>query len=110
MTTTIFDIEKFDYDMNFTMWKFKIHVSLVQNGLEKATLGESNMPDSMSEDKKDELILKTLLIIQLFLSNEVLQEIIIEDIVAGLWSKLESLYMIKTLTNKLCHLTWYYLF
>ena len=39
--------------------------------------------------------------IQLCLADEVLREVADEDTTAGLWLKLESLYMTKSLTNKL---------
>ena len=39
--------------------------------------------------------------ILLSLSDEVLYEVADEDTAAGLWIKLESLYMTKSLTNKL---------
>ena len=44
---------------------------------------------------------KALSTIQLCLSREVLREVINEKSAAGIWSKLESLYMTKTLANKL---------
>lgn len=56
----------------------------IENGLEKALFGKNNILDSMSEDKKEELISKALSTIQLCLSNKVLQEIIKEDIANGL--------------------------
>ena len=44
---------------------------------------------------------KALSAIQLCLSREVLREFINEKTAAGIWSKLESLYMTKSLANKL---------
>lgn len=45
---------------------------------------------------------KAMLAIQLCIAKEVLREVIHEDTIVGLWSKLESLYMTKSLANKLC--------
>ena len=56
---------------------------------------------SMSEDEKKELEMKTHSVIQLYLADKVLREVVDEDTAAGLWLKLESLYMTKSLTNKL---------
>jgi len=55
----------------------------------------------MSEDEKEELEMKAHNAIQLCLADEVLWEVVDEDTAAGLWLKLESLYMTKSLTNKL---------
>ena len=55
----------------------------------------------MSEDEKEELKMKKYSVIQLCLVDEVLREVVNEDTAASLWLKLESLYMTKSLTNKL---------
>jgi hypothetical protein len=39
--------------------------------------------------------------IQLYLSNEVLRKVVKENTASKLWLKLESLYMTKSLTNRL---------
>ena len=49
----------------------------------------------------EELEIKTHSAIQLCLADKVLREVANEDTAAGLWLKLESLYMTKSLTNKL---------
>ena len=43
----------------------------------------------MSEDEKEELEMKAYSVIQLYLADEVLQEVADEDTAAGLWLKLE---------------------
>nr|GEU38202.1 retrovirus-related Pol polyprotein from transposon TNT 1-94 [Tanacetum cinerariifolium] len=55
----------------------------------------------MSDEYWLELDEKALATIQLFLTREVLQEVIHETTAAGLWLKLESHYMTKSLANKL---------
>ena len=55
----------------------------------------------MSEDEKEELEMKAHSAIQFCLADEVLQEVADEDTAASLWLKLESLYMTKSLNNKL---------
>nr|CAD1835772.1 unnamed protein product [Ananas comosus var. bracteatus] len=59
------------------------------------------MPDSLTAEQKEEIDDKALTAIQLCLSDEVLREVLDEKTAAGLWLKLESLYMTKSLTNKL---------
>ncbi|KAH0765169.1 hypothetical protein KY285_001040 [Solanum tuberosum] len=77
-------------------------VVLTHNDLKKAFAGKSKKPDSMNAEQWEELDEKTLSSIKLSLSKEVLREVIRETIAASLWLKLESLYMTKSLANKLC--------
>nr|GEW12052.1 retrovirus-related Pol polyprotein from transposon TNT 1-94 [Tanacetum cinerariifolium] len=55
----------------------------------------------MSDEDWLELDEKALATIQLFLTREVLREVIHETTAASLWLKLESLYMTNSLANKL---------
>ncbi|KAL5858125.1 hypothetical protein ACOSQ3_005583 [Xanthoceras sorbifolium] len=101
MTTTKFDIEKFDRNMSFTMWQVKMRAILIHNGLLQALLGKDKLPSTMDEAKKQEMDDKALASIQLCLSNEVLREVMQEKTAKDLWDKLESLYVTKNLTTKL---------
>ncbi|KAL5854087.1 hypothetical protein ACOSQ4_003889 [Xanthoceras sorbifolium] len=101
MTTTKFDIEKFDRNMSFTMWQVKMRAILIHNGLHQALLGKDKFPSTMDEAKKQEMNDKALASIQLCLSNEVLREVMQEKTTKDLWDKLESLYVTKNLTTKL---------
>ena len=72
---------------------------LRDNGVQKA-LGVR--PDSMTDNKWEEIDEKARSTIQLSFANEVLREVISEKTAKSLrWEKLESLYLKKTLTNKL---------
>ena len=55
----------------------------------------------MSENEKEEIEMKAYSVIKLHLADEVLQKISDGDTAIGLWLKLESMYMTKSLTNKL---------
>ncbi|KAL5740548.1 hypothetical protein ACOSQ2_029728 [Xanthoceras sorbifolium] len=101
MTTTKFDIEKFDRNMSFTMWQVKMCAILIHNGLHQALLGKDKLPSTIDEAKKQEMDDKALVSIQLCLSNEVLREVMQEKTAKDLWDKLESLYVTKNLTTKL---------
>ena len=90
-----FDIEKFDRQVNFGLWKLKMKVILVQSGCHKALEGASKKPSGMTDDKWEEIDLKALSAIKLCLSNEVLREVAKETTAAGLWLKLKSLYMTR---------------
>jgi hypothetical protein len=58
-------------------------------------------PASMSDEDWEELDLKAASTIQLCLADAVMYNVIDEDTTACLWLKLESMYMAKSLSNKL---------
>ncbi|GJZ24612.1 retrovirus-related pol polyprotein from transposon TNT 1-94 [Tanacetum coccineum] len=98
---TKFDIDKFDGKISFAIWKVHMQAVLTHHGYKKALRGIAHKPQSMSDEDSLELDKKALATIQLFLTREVLCEVIHETTMAGLWLKLESLYMTKSLVNKL---------
>nr|CAD1833871.1 unnamed protein product [Ananas comosus var. bracteatus] len=97
--TTKFEIQKFDRTNSFALWQVKMRAILTQQGLQKALLGKEKMSDSLTAEQKEEIDDKALTAIQLCLSDEVLREVLDEKTAAGLWLKLESLYM-TTLQQK----------
>lgn len=99
--STKFDIEKFDGKISFAIWRVQMQAVLIQNGLKKALDGKSKKPATMTEDQWVEIDEKALSVIQLCLSREVLREVIKEKSAESMWTKLESLYMTKSLANKL---------
>ncbi|KAM3302582.1 hypothetical protein P3S67_017084 [Capsicum chacoense] len=99
--STKFDIEKFDGKISFAIWRVQMLAVLTQNGLKKVLSGKSAKPATTTEEQWEEMDEKALSTIQLCLSCEVLREVINEKTAAGIWSKLESLYMTKSLANKL---------
>ena len=98
---TKFEVEKFDGSNDLYLWRVKMCVLLVQQGLSKALKGRGALPTMMSDEENDELVDKTHSPILLCLGDEVLYEIVEDDTIAKLWLKLESLYMTKSLTNHL---------
>jgi hypothetical protein len=99
--TMKYDMEKFDRSASFTLWQVKMRALLTHQGLHKVLLGKEKMPQDLTQEDAEDMDLKALSAIQLCLSNEVLQEVLEETKAAGLWLKLESLYMTKSLSNKL---------
>nr|GEX42753.1 retrovirus-related Pol polyprotein from transposon TNT 1-94 [Tanacetum cinerariifolium] len=73
---TKFDIDKFDGKISFAIWKVHMQAVLMHHGYKKALRGITHKP-------------------------QILREVIHETIAAGLWLKFESLYMTKSLANKL---------
>ena len=101
MQSAKFEIEKFNGKNNFEIWKVKMHDLLVQQGAVKVLLGKEKQPVSITDDDWDEMDGRALSVIRLCLVEDVLFNIFTENTRVGLWSKLESLYMTKSLTNKI---------
>ncbi|GKC93451.1 hypothetical protein Tco_1158893 [Tanacetum coccineum] len=98
MTGAKFDIEQFDGTGDFGLWRIKMRALLIQHGC-KAAL--EVLPADMKVQEKAELNKKAHSAVILCLGNKVLREVTRETTTAGVWSKLETLYMTKSLTNKL---------
>ena len=101
MGSTRFDIEKFNGDNDFSLWRIKMKALLVHQGVEDALAGESKLPATLTDKEKKEMMSKAHSLIILSLGDEVLREVAGETTAAGVWLKLEGLYMTKSLTNKL---------
>ena len=99
MQSSKFEVEKFSDKRNFELWKLKMRDLLVQQRLQKALTGNSKKPTTMTNEEWEDRDAKSLSTIHLCLAHEVLFNIIGEDTTSGLWSKLESLYMTKSLTS-----------
>ena len=101
MATTKFDLQQFDGRINFGIWKVRLIVVLVQQNL-KATLDvKEKRPLKMKEQEWNDIDQKALSTIQLSITDDVLQEVISETTTMELLNKLESLYMKKTMANRL---------
>ena len=78
-----------------------MHDLLVQQGVVKAMLGKTKQPTSITDEEWDEMDARALSAIRLCLVDDVLFNIVSEKTIVGLWMKLESLYMVKSLTNRI---------
>nr|GEU65179.1 retrovirus-related Pol polyprotein from transposon TNT 1-94 [Tanacetum cinerariifolium] len=97
MTGAKFDIEKFNGTGDFGLWRIKMRALLIQHGCEtplKVLLVD------MKAQTKDEIKSKAHSAVILCLGNKVLREVTGETTAVGVWSKLETLYMTKSLANK----------
>ena len=72
---------------------------LIQQGLKKALTGEK--PQDMSNADWEDWDERAMSTICLSMANEILSNILYEKITKSMWEKLESLYMTKSLSNKL---------
>ncbi|GJQ92982.1 retrovirus-related pol polyprotein from transposon TNT 1-94 [Tanacetum coccineum] len=93
------NIEKFNGKSNFSLWRIKIRALLKQQGIWAPLAGPK--PADMTDAKYNSQDEKAHSTILLSLSDEVLYEVADEETAAGVWKKLEKLYMTKSLTNKL---------
>ncbi|GJW04072.1 retrovirus-related pol polyprotein from transposon TNT 1-94 [Tanacetum coccineum] len=100
MTSSItrFDIKKFDGKNDFGLWQIKMHALMVQQGCDVAL---ETLPADMEAGKKTALMKKAYSCLILCLGDRVLREVTKETYAAGIWTKLTSLYMTKSLANRL---------
>ena len=91
-------VDKFTGRNSFGLWQIKMRSLLKQQGL-----WEPLKTKKATEDDKEWTILdeKAHSTIILSLSDDVIIEVADQETAAALWAKLESLYMTKSLTNKL---------
>jgi hypothetical protein len=99
MQSSKFEVENFNGKNSFALWKLKMRDLLVQQGLQKALAGKSKKLASMTDEDWEDLDARALNTICLCLADEVLFNIAKETTTTGLWTKLESLYMTKNLSN-----------
>nr|GEV04088.1 retrovirus-related Pol polyprotein from transposon TNT 1-94 [Tanacetum cinerariifolium] len=98
MTGAKFDIEKIDGTGDFELWRINMRALLIQHECEAAL---EVLSADVEAQTKAELNKKAHSVVILYLGNTVLREVTGETTTAGVWSKLETLYMIKSLANKL---------
>jgi hypothetical protein len=101
MQSSKFEVEKFSGKSNFELWKLKMRDLLVQQGLQKALAFNTKKPATVKNEEWEDLDEKSLSTIRLCLADDVLFNIVGEDTTSGLWSKMESLYMTKSLTSRI---------
>jgi len=102
METTKYDIEKFSGENDFRLWRIKMEAILIQHGYAEALKGEERMSESLSSKEKSEMIDRARSEIMLRHGDKALREVARERTAASMWLKLESLYMTKSLANRLC--------
>ncbi|KAL9427116.1 hypothetical protein AB3S75_033833 [Citrus x aurantiifolia] len=109
MASTRFDVEKFNGENDFYLWSLKMRAILIQQGLDSAL---DNEEDQIGKKERSEgssslggdirsINNKAHSTIILHLSDEVLREVAKEKSASGLWSKLEELFLKKSLAKRL---------
>ena len=100
------ELDKFIGLNDFNMWKIKMKILLITQGLRNAIEPATKIEDSeVSSSTTPEQIVKidkkARSTIILSLGDPLIREIARENIVVGLWTKLEQLYKTKSLANRL---------
>ena len=100
------DLEKFTGQNDFNMWKIKMEALLITQGLKEdidpvSKLEGGEASSSKTLEQVAEIDKKARSTIVLSLGDSVIREVAKEKTVAGLWAKLENLYMTKSLANRL---------
>ncbi|KAK2387677.1 alpha carbonic anhydrase [Trifolium repens] len=99
---TKWEIEKFTGDNDFGLWKVKMRALLTHNKCVEALKGVTQMSATLSDAEKTEMDEKALSSIILCLGDKLLREVAREASAAAMWSKLNTLYMTKSLAHKQC--------
>ncbi|KAG8488508.1 hypothetical protein CXB51_016430 [Gossypium anomalum] len=100
MASLKYEILLLDRNTRFALWQIKMQADLAQIDLEDALLGIDKMPSTLTDEEKRK-DRKELTQLHLYLSNEILQDVMKEKTAAVLWKRLEKICMSKTLTSKL---------
>jgi len=95
-----FEGKKFKEKTNFKLWNLKMKDFLVQQGLQKTLARRTNKSTTMKNDEWDDLYARALSTIHLCLVDDVLFNIVGEETTKGIWTRLEGLYVTKSLTNR----------
>nr|GEV80652.1 retrovirus-related Pol polyprotein from transposon TNT 1-94 [Tanacetum cinerariifolium] len=98
-----FNVKKLDRSNDIGLWREKMWCLLIQHGWEVALdpfFGTMTDADKTATLKTD-VYKKVHSALILCLDNKVLREVNKEDSAAGVWLKLKTLYMTKSLANKL---------
>jgi len=79
MTSTKYEVEKFNGKNNFFLWQRRMKDLLIQQGVYKALLRKAKKPEKMDDDEWEEMDVKAASAICLNLSDEVIHNVINEE-------------------------------
>jgi hypothetical protein len=98
MASLKFDLPQLDYTTRFSLWQMKMRGILAQT-LDLDGFGRKATSTWREDENHQDR--KALSLIQLYLSNNIFQEVLQDKSVVALWLKLELISMSKDLTSKL---------
>ena len=74
---------------------------LMHQGIQDVLLGEESLCNNLSKKEKQDILDKAQSILILSLGDRALREVLRETLATVIWRKLESLYLMKSLANRL---------
>jgi len=95
-----FEVDKFNENNKFELWKINMWDLLLQQGLQKVLVRKTKKLVSMIDGEWEDLDAITLNTVRLCLEDEVMFNIVGEETTIGLWNRLENLYIENSLTNR----------
>ena len=93
--STKFELEKFIGDNDFGLWKMKMEAVLIKEGLALALKKESELPNTMTEVEKQDVLNKDKSSLILGLGDKVLREVKKQKTAAEIWNRLDSSFNLK---------------
>lgn len=100
MSSSKFEVKKFNSENDFILWRIKMKALMV----DQCTSASLDLKAQTEiEDKKllAEIMSKAYSVLIISLGDEVLREVSEEASALAIWEKLESIYMNKSLANRL---------
>lgn len=94
------EIGRFNGKGDFVLWRRRMYVVLVQQKVGKALGGLKCLPESLFENEKFKMIELAFSTVTLHLGDKFLCEVS-ETTANRLWKKLETLYITKSLSDKM---------
>ncbi|KAJ9557676.1 hypothetical protein OSB04_012290 [Centaurea solstitialis] len=88
-------------DGDFSKWQFTTSATLWKNGVHPVVFAKDEFDPNMSDLKAIEMEVWAFTTLQMAMGENAISEIVSEKTALGIWSKLENLYLKKTLTNRL---------
>ncbi|KAL5576923.1 hypothetical protein UlMin_018622 [Ulmus minor] len=101
MRGTIFDIEKFDGTGDYFLWKKKIRAIMMQLKVDLALDEKPEFPATMTSYEKSEMFKTAYSTLFLHLTDNVLRQVDGLKTAVEIWKKLDELYLVKSLLNKI---------
>ncbi|KAL5581222.1 hypothetical protein UlMin_013664 [Ulmus minor] len=101
MGGAIFDIERFDGNGDYFLWKQKLKAILMQQKVDLALEEKPEFPATMTTYEKNEIFKTAYSSIFLHLSDNVLRQVSSYTTAATMWKKLDELYLVRSLPNKI---------
>lgn len=99
--TTKFEVDKFNGKGDFGLWRKKIRALLVQQKVAKILDDPATLPETLTQEKREEMAEIAFSTMILYLSDNVLRQVEEVTSAVDLWKRLEDLYLAKSLPNKI---------